>query len=200
MATKLTPFPALSTDRLTLRAFTPADAAAFRAVLLAPGVTLHSNWVDNPTRAQGERFVRGMARMYPKSEGCAWAIEDRGTGQLIGAIRYNSFQKKWRCGDIGYELHPDHWGRGLMSEALAAVVACGHGFFRLNRIQAWTLPGNGASDRVLEKAGFRFEGVLRERAWFKGAFHDFRVFGRIASDPVSPAPRPVPRQGARSPR
>ncbi len=200
MTKKLAPFPALTTDRLTLRAFAPADAASFRAVLCAPGVTRHSNWPDNATRTQVERYVRGMSKMYPKGDGCAWAIEDRRTGLLVGAVRYNHFHKKWRCGEIGYELHPDHWDHGLMSEVLPAIVACGHGFFRLNRIEAWTLPGNGASDRVLEKAGFRFEGVMREKAWFKGAFHDFRIFARVASDLLSPASKPVRRQGAKSPR
>jgi [ribosomal protein S5]-alanine N-acetyltransferase len=82
-------------------------------------------------------------------------------------------------------LHPDYWGKGLMTEAVRAVVACGHETFRLNRIDAWTLPGNAASDRVLEKSGFQYEGTLRQKAWFKGAFHDFRIFGRIAGDAAS---------------
>ena len=56
----------------------------------------------------------------------------------------------------------------------------------LGLLDAWTLPGNAASDRVLEKSGFRHEGTLRQKAWFKGAFHDFRIFGRIASDATSP--------------
>ena len=72
-----------------------------------------------------------------------------------------------------------------MTEAVRAVVACGHETFRLNRIDAWTLPGNAASDRVLEKSGFQYEGTLRQKAWFKGAFHDFRMFGRIAADAVA---------------
>ena len=72
-----------------------------------------------------------------------------------------------------------------MSDALAVVVSCGHEAFGLNRIEAWTVPGNPASDRVLEKSGFRYEGTLRQKAWFKGAYHDFRMFGRIASDPVT---------------
>jgi ribosomal-protein-alanine N-acetyltransferase len=54
----------------------------------------------------------------------------------------------------------------------------------LNRIEAWTLPGNAGSDRVLEKAGFRYEGTLRQKAWFKGGYHDFRMFGRLAGDHV----------------
>jgi ribosomal-protein-alanine N-acetyltransferase len=66
-----------------------------------------------------------------------------------------------------------------------AAALGGHQVFGLNRIEAWTLRGNAASDRVLEKAGFRYEGTLRQRAWFKGAFHDFRMFGRVVGDPVN---------------
>jgi ribosomal-protein-alanine N-acetyltransferase len=44
--------------------------------------------------------------------------------------------------------------------------------------------GNDASDRVLVKAGFNYEGTLKQKAWFKGAFHDFRMFGRVAAGPI----------------
>jgi ribosomal-protein-alanine N-acetyltransferase len=177
-------FPHLTTERLALRAPVQKDAEAFRAVLVIPDVTRFSNWPDAPSKVQGERFLRWMSKVHASGKGCAWIIEDRDTKRLAGAIRYNHFDKKWRCGEIGYELHPDFWGKGLMSEAVAAVVACGHEVFRLNRIEAWTLPDNPASDRVLEKSGFRYEGTLRQKAWFKGAYHDFRMFGRVAADPM----------------
>jgi [ribosomal protein S5]-alanine N-acetyltransferase len=51
-------------------------------------------------------------------------------------------------------------------------------------MEAWTLPDNDASDRVLVKAGFDYEGTLKQKARFKGAFHDFRMFGRVAADPI----------------
>jgi ribosomal-protein-alanine N-acetyltransferase len=153
-------------------------------VLSIPAVTRFSNWPDAPSMAQSERYMRWMSTLHASGKGCAWIIEDRHSGTLAGAIRYNRFEKKWRCGEIGYELHPDFWGKGLMTEAVAVVVACGHQSFRLNRIEAWTLPGNAASDRVLAKTGFRHEGTLRQRAWFKGAYHDFRMFGRVAGDPM----------------
>jgi ribosomal-protein-alanine N-acetyltransferase len=177
-------FPVLSTKRLSLRAATPKDVPAFQHLLAIPEVTRFSNWPDAPVKTQVERALRWMSRVHGSGKGCAWIIEDRKSGALTGAIRFNSLEKKWRCGEIGYELHPDFWGKGLMTEAVRAVVACGHETFRLNRIDAWTLPGNAASDRVLEKAGFRHEGTLRQRAWFKGAYHDFRIFGRIAGDAV----------------
>ncbi len=170
---------------MALRAVDPNDAHAFRALLSIPEVTRFSNWPDNPSKLQGERFVRWMAKLYPSGSGCAWIIEDGRTKALIGAIRFNSIDKKWRGAEIGYESHPDVWGKGFMTEAVASVVAWGHAALRLNRIEAWTLPGNAASDRVLEKSGFRYEGTQRQKAWFKGAYHDFRMFSRIASDPLA---------------
>jgi [ribosomal protein S5]-alanine N-acetyltransferase len=177
-------FPSLTTSRLRLRAPTAGDTAAFGAILSIPEVTRFSNTPDAPEEPLVEDFIRWMIKLHDDAIGCAWVIEDTASGAPIGAIRFNRFDKAWKYGVVGYELHPDFWGRGLATEALRAVVVCGHDRFRLNRIEAWTLPGNGASDRVLEKAGFRYEGTLRQRGWFKGAFHDFRMFGRVASDPV----------------
>jgi [ribosomal protein S5]-alanine N-acetyltransferase len=178
-------FPCLVTDRLHLRAPQVDDADPFTALLSIPEVTQFSNWPDAPRKAQVERFVRWMTKLFPSGKGCAWVVEDVISKTVIGAVRLNRFDKKWKFGVIGYELHPTFWGRGLMTEALRAVVSCGHRAFRLNRIEAWTLPGNIASERVLEKTGFQYEGTLRQRGWFKGTFHDFRMFGRLAGDPMN---------------
>jgi [ribosomal protein S5]-alanine N-acetyltransferase len=175
-------FPILSAKRFVLRAPTPKDAGAYHALLSISDVTRFSNIPDAPNKTRSEGLVKWMSKLYASGKGCAWIIEDR-SKNLIGAIRYNSFERKWKCGEIGYELHPKFWGMGLMTEAVRIVVMCGHETFRLNRIEAWTLPGNAASDRVLEKSGFRYEGTLRQKGWFKGAYHDFRMFGRLAHDP-----------------
>ena len=177
-------FPTLSTPRLLLRAPTSEDVAAFQGILSIPEVTRFSNWPEAAGKTVAERAMRWMCKAYPTGKGCAWMIEDRASKTVMGAIRYNWFVTKSKCGEVGYELHPDFWGKGLMSEAAVAVAICGHQFFGLNRIEAWTLPGNPGSDRVLEKAGFRYEGTLRQKAWFKGGYHDFRMFGRLAGDHI----------------
>jgi RimJ/RimL family protein N-acetyltransferase len=69
-------------------------------------------------------------------------------GAPVGAIRIRG----WRWGEIGYESHPDFWDRGLMTEAVRAVVFCARSQFKLHRVEAWTSPGNAASDRVLASA------------------------------------------------
>ncbi len=177
-----TAFPILSTDRLVMRAVSMDDLSSIRALLGIAEVTRYSNIPDLPTEEQTIEFVRNMSELYQSGNGCAWMIEDRPSHAFVGVFRFNWFHKPWKCGGIGYELHPSFWGRGLMTEALRAAIRCGHDTFGLNRIEAWTLPGNGASDRVLEKGGFRYEGTLRQKAWFKGTFHDFRMFGRVTDD------------------
>ncbi len=179
-------FPTLATRRLRLRLPKAEDAEALRSMLALPAVTRYTNWPDKPTPARMQRYMRWMAKLHGSGKGCAWIIEEARAGALVGAIRFNSFHKVWRFAELGYEAHPDFWGRGLMTEAVRAVVACGRDTFRLNRIEAWTLPGNGASDRVLEKAGFRYEGTLRQRARFKGGFHDLRMFGWLVEDAAVP--------------
>jgi ribosomal-protein-alanine N-acetyltransferase len=164
-----------------------SDASFYHQLLSVAEVTRFSDLPDRAARAaraQVDRFVDWMSKLFSSGRGCAWVIQKRSTGTLLGAIRINRIHKQWRWGEIGYESHPEFWGRGLMTEAVRAVVACGHGHFRLHRMEAWTLPGNDASDRVLVKAGFNYEGTLKQKAWFKGAFHDFRMFGRVAADPI----------------
>ncbi len=177
-------FPLLTTRRLRLRRPSPDDAKTFGELLSHSEVTRFTNWPDHPTAAQVARYLRWMSKLHASGKGCAWLIEEGRSGVVIGAIRFNRFDKKWKFGVVGYELHPDYWGCGLMTEALRAVVRSGHESFRLNRIEAWTLPGNSGSDRVLQKAGFAYEGTLRQRAWFKGRFHDFRMFGRLAGEAI----------------
>lgn len=181
-------FPVLSTNRLTLRAIAPHDVGEFRALMAIPEVTRYSNWPEAQTDDQANAWIGNLSELFPSGKGCAWVMEDRSSGAFIGSVHFNYFYWDWRVGGIGYEAHPNHWGRGFTTEALRAVVVFGHRFLALNRIETWTLPGNAASDRVLEKAGFQFEGIFRQKGYFKGAFHDFRMFGRVASDAVNHAP------------
>ena len=175
-------FPTLSTTRLTLRAIRSIDAAPFHALMSIAEMTRYSNWPDEPSLEDVVKSIERMSAMFSAGTGCGWIIEDRRTVDFVGAIRLNWIDREWKRGGIGYELHPAYWRQGLATEALRAVAACAHDTFDLNRLEAWTMPGNGASDRVLEKVGFRFEGVRRQNAWFKGAFHDFRSFARLRSD------------------
>ncbi|MBK9288895.1 MAG: GNAT family N-acetyltransferase [Flavobacteriales bacterium] len=84
-------------------------------------------------------------------------------------------------GEIGYMLSPDHWGKGLMSEALNAAVACGFDRFHFHSIEAVTDPRNTRSRTLLERNGFALEGLFKENYFWNGEFQDSAVYSLLAS-------------------
>ena len=89
-------------------------------------------------------------------------------------------------GVIGYDLHPDYWGKGITTEAVSSVLnlaysgglPCGV----LNRIQADAVPGNIASEKVLLKLGFKEEGIRRQSGYWKGKYHDLKCFSLLREE------------------
>ncbi len=178
-------FPVIRSDRLSLRAVTLDDSDFYHRLLSIPEETQYSDLPDSPSQKRSERFISWMSKLYLKGNGCAWIIEDREMQLPMGVIRINEIYKKDKRGELGYELHPQYWGLGIMSEAVALVTQCAHKYFLLNRLEAWTLPGNDASDRVLLKNGFIYEGTLRQKAYFKNKYQDLRIFSHLADDVCS---------------
>lgn len=84
--------------------------------------------------------------------------------------------------DIGFELHPAHWGRGLATELAHWLVGFGFGTLELHRVEAHCIRENVASARVLEKAGMAPEGVLREKEWFRSRWWDVSLYAVLASE------------------
>ena len=85
-------------------------------------------------------------------------------------------------GDLGYELHPEHWGRGYATEAAFALVNFGFQELGLNRISSWCIADNDASARVLERLGFRQEGRLRRHQHFKGRWWDTLLYALLRDE------------------
>jgi len=90
-----------------------------------------------------------------------------------------------RKASFGYCIRYDHWGRGIASAAVKKAV--GEVFKEwpeLERLEATVETGNVASVRVLEKAGFKREGLLRKFVRFKGESRDVFMFSFLSSDPL----------------
>ena len=84
--------------------------------------------------------------------------------------------------EIGYWFGREYWGNGFCTEAVVAVLDYGFEKLGLNRIFAQHIARNGASARVLEKAGFSKEGVLRQHARKWGVFEDVVCYGMLCKD------------------
>lgn len=72
----------------------------------------------------------------------------------------SSVVKRTFQGEIGYELAPEHWRKGIMTEVVETIVHYGFEELGLHRIEAFVVPNHTASRKLLEKTGFTEEGIL----------------------------------------
>jgi len=180
--------PALTTARLRLRVVDPAgDAAAMLELLSDPQVTRSTNAPTCTTLAEARAALEQFPQRFAAKEMIRWAIQPLGHSQAIGTVGLLRVNHEHRRGELGYDLARRWWGRGLATEAAAAVVAWGFAVMGLHRIEAGVLVGNDASVRVLEKLGFREEGTLRDYLHLRGGFYSCRFFGLLATDARRPA-------------
>ena len=100
---------------------------------------------------------------------------------VIGAIGME-VQREHDRGEIGYWIGVPYWGRGYMTEALRGVLGWAFESLRLHRVFAVHFARNPASGRVMQKAGMRHEGSLRQHDKKWDAYLDVEVYGILDSD------------------
>ena len=110
--------------------------------------------------------------------GIRWGICLEGSDRLIGTIGFNNFTKNHRA-NIGYDLLTEYWGKGIMSEALEAILEFGFNILEVNRIEAEVMTGNIASEKLLHKTGFTNEGVLRQWMHWNEQYYDMTMFSLL---------------------
>jgi [ribosomal protein S5]-alanine N-acetyltransferase len=174
--------PDLATERLRLRAPSPRDAPAVLTIFGNPEVTRYHSVPTFMTLAEAEAALERLEQRYAARETIRWAIELIGHGEMIGTVGLLRFDFEHRHAEVGYDIGRPWWGRGLASEAAAAVIRYGFSVLGLHRIEAGVLPENAASVRVLQKLGFVEEGTRRDYLYAKGRFHSFRWFSLLQTD------------------
>lgn len=110
-----------------------------------------------------------------------YVIEDSQNGELLGSCAMHHLDRTRDAVEIGYWLFVGARGRGVATRIVRAL--CEHAFAGgINRVEAVVRPANAASVRVLERAGFRAEGVRRSLLRYEGVRVDARLFARLVVD------------------
>lgn len=81
--------------------------------------------------------------------------------------------------ELGYWLGKKYWNQGIMTEAIKLITNFGYNKLRLKRIYAYVFSKNKASARVLEKNGYKYEGLLRKQNLKDGKFTDDLLFAKV---------------------
>lgn len=173
----------LRTDRLVLREFAAGDWVPTHAYENDPRY-LRFYERDAVTEKQAKGLVYAFITWQaeqPRSK-VQLAVTLADTGELIGNVGLRRDAPHDPLADMGYELAPDHWGRGYATEAARAMVDWGFGVWGVERIHAHCVADNTASARVLARAGLREEARLRGHQFFKGCHWDVLLFGMLRED------------------
>jgi ribosomal-protein-alanine N-acetyltransferase len=183
MKSILTNLPTIETTRLVLRPLTMADDEAIYAYGSDPEVSKYVSFDTHRSIDDARVFLRTTLDNYAAGEDPAgFGIVLKDQGFLIGTIGYLNWNNDHKRIEIGYAISRSYWNHGYVSEAATGLISY---FFRhsdLMRIEARCRLENTASARVLEKAGMKFEGILRKQMLFKGEHHDMKMYSIIRDE------------------
>lgn len=152
----------LETERLILRRFVVEDAQAMYDNWASdPEVTRFLTWPPHGSVEITSMLLADWVKQYENDAYYQWGIELKETGEVIGSISVVTLNESVESADVGYCIGKAYWGRGIMPEALRAVIKYLFEEVGLNRIAACHDVNNPKSGRVMDKAGMKLEGIWR---------------------------------------
>ena len=175
-------FPLLKTSRLLLTEVTSDHAPALFEVFSNPEVIKYYGMDLMNEQAQADKIIQHFRTNFETKKGIRWAIMLKDRNQFVGTIGLNNLALGMKRAEVGFEIHPDFWRSGIMSEALSEVLSYSFTELGLHRIGAVTFLANDASIGLLKKNGFIEEGKLRSYLFQNGHSHDALMFSRIHND------------------
>ena len=171
-------FPVLYTNRLVLRQIIPDDqmhlylGLSNQRVIKYYGVEYHRY---HDTAEQ----LRWYQELYVNKTGLWWALSTPDNSSLMGTCGIYNWQEQHRKAEIGFWLLPEYWQKGLMAEALRAIITYVSEELKVHRLEAYVETPNKASGNLLERLGFVKEGTLQDCEIKKGDFISLNVYARL---------------------
>jgi ribosomal-protein-alanine N-acetyltransferase len=131
--------------------------------------SLHGHWASPPRTAKA--FDDGLKRFDSPAHVGYWILTE--AGELAGVVNINEIVRgSFRSGYLGYYAFVPHNGHGYMTEGIGAVVSRAFRVLRLHRLEANIQLDNEASRRLIQRLGFRLEGVSPRYLKIAGKWRD----------------------------
>ena len=123
------------------------------------------------------RFIADFKKKKPFGEAFVVEVDGEFAGEI--SVHHLNIKHHEHKGEIGYSIHPDFQGRGLATKAVKLLTKYSFEKYKLKRISAIGRLKNKASARVLEKAGYKLEGILRKNKCVDGKYLDDFIYAKI---------------------
>jgi ribosomal-protein-alanine N-acetyltransferase len=179
-------FPTLETQRLVLREMTVADAGHVFGFLSDLEVMQFYDCEAFKTVEEARALILRFCQLFANANGFRWGIALKSEPQaIIGTCGLFGWNQRARQATLGYELARRHWGRGLMTEAVRALLGYAFHDLDMHRIRATVVTANVASVRLLEGLSFQKEGLLRDAQFVNGKFDSLFSYALLQSEWVT---------------
>lgn len=172
----------LTTQRLILTPFTDLNelnVSEITAYMQDPDVHKYIPGIPDPyTEEHAKAYVEQTKKSIRRQEKQAWGIHRNET--LIGTVEIDHISTQNLSAHLGYLLKKQCWGNGYMTEALQAVL--NHAFQSLHRVTTEISTENQRSIALVERLGFKQEGVKRDALLLQNKYHDAAIHGMLKQD------------------
>jgi ribosomal-protein-alanine N-acetyltransferase len=192
----------IDTPRLRLRPLAMSDRDDLHVHTSNPELPRMMSWDAHRDLRETEDWLARTIAARDAGQSIAWAIEHDGRANGCISLDGITWQfRAWRMdkAELGYWLGEPLWGQGLMSEAAFAATRWGFETLGLHKITIGCVEGNVASQKIIERIGFRFLAVFEEDFWRDGRWQAHRRYemthaewGDVARTQRFSRPRPSP--------
>ena len=177
-----TPFPIIKTERLLLRQINNEDVNEIFILRSDERVMRYIDKSPAQSLDDAYEFLTRIAELEKNTEAVTWGIALKDELHLVGTICLWNIQKEHYRAEVGYNLLPDYWGKGIMQESIKEVIDYGFNVMKLHSIEANVNPDNAASIRLLERNKFKREAYYKENFYFNGKFLDTAIYSLLITD------------------
>ena len=169
----------LTTERLHLRPFLDKDNSDLLEMLANRELM---QYMDVPLIQNEEQAKLWLKNIQSKQDVILFALESKEEKKVIGSVAFIHLNKDHYFASLSYFIHHNYQRKGFAIEALRALI--NHGFIDklLNRMEAQVHTKNMASQRLLEKLGFKSEGELKENFLIGNSFYNSYLYALIKRD------------------
>ncbi|NRB10035.1 MAG: GNAT family N-acetyltransferase [Rickettsiaceae bacterium] len=173
-------FPTIEIGNIVLREIVIEDAEDYYNYMSCKemdGFLTQDNRPENIEKSQEE--LKYWSSLFPNKRSIYWAIAKKSDNKMIGTAGFNLISFPHSRAEISYDLDPSYWGQGIMLRSIKAILKFADDGLGLVRVQATVITDNERSIKLLERTGFKKEGLLVKYEMVEGVHKDYFMYARV---------------------
>ncbi len=178
-------FPELMTERLHLRQINMVDRAAVFRIYSDKEVARYNATGICESISDAERIIARFQYDYQRQAAVRWGICRQDNDTVIGTAGFFELTHDGLfvdCASLNYSMARVFWKQGFATEAVQAILRFGFEEMGLHRVEASVMVDDHPSLDLLASFGFQREGILRERGFWQGTYHDFTALALLSNE------------------